>query len=105
LGNDQEPPPIHSIRNNPAWDGKNHDRKSAEESRQPQLERGVGNLINLPRDSDCRNLAPHAREKEANPKKAKVSLRENLPGRNLSGHGVDDVSIGWEKRNFVFPQL
>ena len=53
-----------------------------------QLKGRVGNLIDLPSHSDSGNLAPHRREEETNPKKAKVSLRENLPGRNLSRHGI-----------------
>ena len=84
----KQPAAIHSIGHNPARYGKNHDGKSAEKSRQTQLKGRVGNLIDLPSHSDGGNLAPHRREEEANPKKAKVSLRENLPGRNLSRHGI-----------------
>jgi hypothetical protein len=80
LGYDQQTAPIHSIRHNPTWYRKNHDRKSAEKSRQTQLEGRVGDLIDLPCNRYSGNLAPHRGEKEANPEKAKVSLSENLPG-------------------------
>jgi hypothetical protein len=42
----------------------------------------------LPSNSYSGNLAPHGREEEANPEKAKVSLSENLPGSNFSRHRV-----------------
>jgi hypothetical protein len=98
LGYDQQTAPIHSIRHNPTWYRKNHDRKSAEKSRQTQLEGRVGNLIDLPRNSYSGNLAPHRGEKEANPEKAEISLGKNLPGRNLSRHRVR----GGEKLFFCF---
>jgi hypothetical protein len=87
LGDDQKPAPVHSVCNNPARYGKNHHRKSTEKSRQAQLEGGVGDLIHLPCNGYRRNLAPHRGKEQAGPKKPEVSLRENLPRRNLSLHG------------------
>ena len=98
MGYDQQPAAIHSIRHNPTWYRKNQDRKSAEKSRQTQLEGRVGDLIDLPRNSYSGDLAPHRREEKANPEKAEISLSENLPGRNLSRHRVR----GGEKLFFCF---
>jgi len=93
LGYDQQPAPIHAVGDHAAGNRKNYDRKSVKKSRQPQLKRRIGDLIDLPRDSYGGNLAPHCGKKETGPEKAEISVTENLPGRDLSFHWFCSFSI------------
>ena len=86
MGDDQQPPAIHAVGDNAARYGKNHHRKSSKEAGETQLKGRVGDLVDLPGNRYSGDLAPNRREEQARPKKAEVSLLQNLPGRNLSLH-------------------